>query len=103
MAANPNDAPRHYYSLDEYFALEQASDARFEYWDGDIFYMSGAGIVHNRVAINIHFRLWLGLEGRSCSVFLLETGVQECLLVAQDKPQVDRYLRQADGNWSRED
>ncbi len=43
MATRPKDAPRHYYSLDEYFALEQASDARFEYWDGDIVCMSGGG------------------------------------------------------------
>ncbi len=37
MAANPKDLPQHYYSMDEYFALEHAGDARFEYWDGDIF------------------------------------------------------------------
>jgi hypothetical protein len=35
-AAMPDHPPRHFYSLDEYFALEQASDARFEYWNGDI-------------------------------------------------------------------
>jgi hypothetical protein len=27
MATNPKDVPRHYYSLEEYFALEQASGA----------------------------------------------------------------------------
>jgi hypothetical protein len=41
MATNSKDVPRHYYSLNEYFALEQAGDARFEYWDGDIICMSG--------------------------------------------------------------
>ena len=35
MASNHEDIPYHYYSPDEYYALEQASDARFEYWDGD--------------------------------------------------------------------
>ena len=41
MATNPQEIAWHYYSLDEYFALEEVSDARFEYWDGDIQCMSG--------------------------------------------------------------
>jgi hypothetical protein len=32
--------------LDEYFALEHAGDARYEYWDGDIFCMSGGTRQH---------------------------------------------------------
>ncbi|HEX8284922.1 MAG TPA: hypothetical protein VF588_16285 [Pyrinomonadaceae bacterium] len=43
MATNPKDVPQHYYSLEEYFALEDASDARFEYWEGDIVCMSAVG------------------------------------------------------------
>ena len=46
MATNPKDVTQHYYSLEEYFALEDASDARFEYWDGDIRCMSGGGLAH---------------------------------------------------------
>jgi hypothetical protein len=30
MAVNRSEIPRHYYSLDEYLALEQSSDARFD-------------------------------------------------------------------------
>ena len=30
MATNPKDVPQHYYTLEEYFALEKASNARFE-------------------------------------------------------------------------
>ena len=45
MATSLKDMPRHYYSLDEYFALEQASDARFEYWDGDIVSDLCAGLI----------------------------------------------------------
>ena len=36
MVASLKDFPRHYYSLEEYFALEKVGEARYEYWDGDI-------------------------------------------------------------------
>src|ERR1700755_2717172 len=69
MATNPKDMPRHYYSLNEYFALEQASDARFEYWDGDIVCMSGGSRAHYRISSNIHFALALGVRGGGCQAF----------------------------------
>jgi Uma2 family endonuclease len=69
MATNPKDMPRHYYSLDEYFALEQASDARFEYWDGDILCMSGGSRAHYRISSNVHFALAIGVRGGPCQAF----------------------------------
>lgn len=72
MATNPKDVPRHYYSLNEYFALEQAGDARFEYWDGDIICMSGGSRTHYLISSNVHFSLALGLRDAPCKVF---TGV----------------------------
>jgi Uma2 family endonuclease len=69
MATNPKDAPRHYYSLAEYFALEQASDARFEYWDGDIVCMSGGSLAHGMISSNIHGSLVTGLRGKGCRPF----------------------------------
>lgn len=53
MATNPKDVPQHYYSLEEYFALEDASDARFEYWDGDIICMSGGSRAHGTIGSNV--------------------------------------------------
>jgi Uma2 family endonuclease len=69
MATNPKDMPRHYYSLDEYFALEQASDARFEYWDGDIVCMSGGSRAHGTISSNVHFALATGVRGGRCRTF----------------------------------
>lgn len=63
MATNPKDVPRHYYSLEEYFALEQASDARFEYWDGDIVCMSGGTRAHGMICSNVHGALVIALRG----------------------------------------
>ncbi len=69
MATNPKDVPRHYYSLGEYFALEQASDARFEYWDGDIVCMSGGSLAHYQICSNVHGSLVIGLRGGRCRAF----------------------------------
>lgn len=69
MATNPKDVPRHYYSLEEYFALEKASDARFEYWDGEIVAMSGGTRAHYRISGNVHLALALGVRGGRCQAF----------------------------------
>lgn len=69
MATNPKDAPRHFYSLDEYFALEHAGDARYEYWDGEIICMSGGSKEHLRVSDNVFFRLRQKLGNARCQAF----------------------------------
>jgi Uma2 family endonuclease len=75
MATNPKDVPQHYYSLEEYFALEDASDARFEYWDGDIVCMSGGSRAHGTISSNVHFALALGLRGGRCRAFTGDVAV----------------------------
>lgn len=69
MASNPKDVPQHYYSLEEYFALEDASDARFEYWDGDIICMSGGSRAHHIISSNILASLVMALRGGRCKLF----------------------------------
>lgn len=69
MATNPKDVPSHYYTLEEYFALEQASDARFEYWDGDIVCMSGGSRAHGMISSNVHGSLVIALRGGRCRAF----------------------------------
>jgi Uma2 family endonuclease len=75
MATNPKDVPYHYYSLDEYFALEEASDARFEYWDGDIYCMSGGSKEHGIISFNVVFALGLKLRGGPCKPFTGDTAI----------------------------
>ena len=75
MATNPKDVPQHYYTLEEYFALEDVSDARFEYWDGDIVCMSGGSRAHGTISSNVHFALALGLRGGRCRAFTGDTAV----------------------------
>jgi Uma2 family endonuclease len=69
MATKPKDVPQHYYSLEEYFALEDASDARFEYWDGDIVCMSGGSRAHGTIGSNVHYALAAGLRGGRCRAY----------------------------------
>lgn len=77
MVTNRRDLPQqHYYTPDEYFALEQTGDARYEYWDGEIVCMSGGTREHSLISGNIFFRLRLGLEGRECTPFTSDQAVK---------------------------
>jgi Uma2 family endonuclease len=57
------------YTLDEYLALERASDARLEFWDGEVFAMSGGTLGHERVMGNVFDLLRNQLRGSECTVF----------------------------------
>ena len=61
--------PQHSYTLEEYFALERASEVRYEYWQGDIFAMSGASPAHVQIQINLITLLRSQLRGRPCRLF----------------------------------
>jgi Uma2 family endonuclease len=61
--------PQHGYTLEEYFALEQASEIRYEYWQGEVFAMSGASPAHAQVQVNLITMLRVQLRGRPCRVF----------------------------------
>jgi Uma2 family endonuclease len=76
MAANPSDKPRHFFTLDEYFALEHAGDARYEYWDGDIVCMSGGSRAHGRIVGNVFYWLSARLIGGPCQVFTGDTAIR---------------------------
>ncbi|MFN7926894.1 MAG: Uma2 family endonuclease [Blastocatellia bacterium] len=69
MVANLKDLPRHYYSLEEYFALEKVGEARYEYWDGEIVCMSGGTKQHAIITSNIHGEFKAKLKGSKCRAF----------------------------------
>lgn len=58
------------YSLEEYFALELASEEKYEYFDGEIFNMSGGSPEHEDVIGNIYSTLKVKIRGSGCRVFL---------------------------------
>lgn len=57
------------YTLDEYLALERESDARLEFWDGEVFVMSGGTLGHERILRNAYDSLHAELVGTGCEVF----------------------------------
>src|SRR5205085_7444490 len=88
MAANPKDTPRHFYTLDEYFALEQVGDARYEYWDGEIACMSGGSRQHGRIAGNVYFTLRQQLTGGQCETFTADLPIKTPRLPPYRYPDV---------------
>lgn len=61
--------PQRRYTLDEYLALERESDTRYEFWQGEIFAMSGGTLHHDRIMGNIFDLLRAQLRGQGCEVF----------------------------------
>ena len=61
-------APRRY-TVEEYFALEEQSEARYEYLDGGVFAMAGADISHNLIIGNFYAGFRQALRGNPCRVF----------------------------------
>ena len=45
------------YSEQDYLALDQASDIKYEYAAGEVFAMSGATRIHNLIVSNVHLSL----------------------------------------------
>jgi Uma2 family endonuclease len=61
--------PKHYYTLEEYLALERESEVRYEYWNGEIFAMSGGTLAHELSMDNVFSLLRTQLSHRDCHVF----------------------------------
>ncbi|MGH9944774.1 MAG: Uma2 family endonuclease, partial [Pyrinomonadaceae bacterium] len=60
--------PEQRYTLEEYFALELASEDKYEFWDGRVFCMSGASFAHNQITRNLLTHLDSQLRERGCQV-----------------------------------
>lgn len=58
-------------TTEEYLKFERGSEIRHEYYNGEIFAMTGAKVNHNRIASNINRFLGNQLADRSCDVFRL--------------------------------
>lgn len=65
MAANPERR----YTLEEYLELDRTSEERFEFWDGEVFCMSGASQAHDRILVNCIVALSAKLDAAKCRVF----------------------------------
>lgn len=63
-------APKYnYVSPEEYLEMERASEAKHEYYNGEIFAMSGASISHNDIFHNVYGSLINFLKGKNCKPY----------------------------------
>jgi Uma2 family endonuclease len=53
-------------STDEYLALDRASPEKHQFWDGEVFAMSGASLAHNLIVGNLLMHLGHALRGSGC-------------------------------------
>jgi Uma2 family endonuclease len=65
MAANPERR----YTLEEYLELDRTSEERLEFWDGEVFCMSGGSDAHLEIEVNLVAYLSPQLRERGCRVF----------------------------------
>ena len=61
--------PQHKYTLEEYFALELASEEKYEFWNGEVFCMSGVSLAHSQIESNLVSGLRNRLDAHGCRVF----------------------------------
>ena len=59
----------HYFSVEEYFQLEEMSETKHEYYNGQIFDMVGASRNHDFITGNIYLSLRRRLDGTPCDVY----------------------------------
>lgn len=57
------------YTFEEYLALEQAEDIRYEYWDGEVFAMAGTTKRHNTLVQSISRLLYPFARRNGCQVY----------------------------------
>lgn len=56
-------------TIEEYLEFENAAVEKHEYYQGEVFAMSGAKITHNRIARNAFSSIIQFLKGKSCEPF----------------------------------
>jgi Uma2 family endonuclease len=61
--------PRRHYTLADYFAIEEMSPVKHEFFRGEIFAMAGASVEHNLITGNLLSALKIALRETHCNVF----------------------------------
>ncbi len=72
--ATPKERIR--YTVEQYLAMERASDIRHEFLDGYVYAMAGESEEHGIITNNFNGLLWTRLRGSGCRTFDKDTKVQ---------------------------
>jgi Uma2 family endonuclease len=57
------------YTIEEYLEMENAATEKHEYYQGEVFAMSGAKVPHNRIVSNLHTNIGIILKAHSCQPY----------------------------------
>lgn len=68
--------PQHHWTEKEYLSFERGSDARHEYYDGNIYAMAGASRQHVRVTGNTFANLHAQLRDKACGIYATDMRVR---------------------------
>jgi Uma2 family endonuclease len=60
---------RRQYTVDDYFSMQRGTDLKLEYFNGEIYAMSGGNVGHNRIGRNVLTLLNAALAGSSFEAF----------------------------------
>ncbi|MEA2237633.1 MAG: hypothetical protein QOC81_2357 [Thermoanaerobaculia bacterium] len=60
---------RRQYTLDDYFFMQRGLDLKLEYFNGEIYAMSGGTEAHNTISLNVASFLRGAVAGSSCRAF----------------------------------
>jgi Uma2 family endonuclease len=83
-----NPQPNPYFTPEEYFALERASDKRWEYWDGEVVCMSGGTLNHGLISGNLFNAIQNSLKSGKCRAFTGDMAVKSPALEYYRYPDV---------------
>ena len=61
--------PKPRLTLEDYLALERSADFKSEYFNGEIFAMTGASESHNTIVVNVSSEIRQQLKKRPCKVY----------------------------------
>ncbi|MFT3775337.1 MAG: Uma2 family endonuclease [Minicystis sp.] len=64
------------YTFAEYLAIDEGSEVRHEYVNGEVFAMSGGTLEHSQIAANLISTLSAQLRGRPCVVYTSDARVR---------------------------
>ena len=68
--------PKSQFTPEEYLAIDRQSEHKNEYFDGEIFAMTGASRKHNLISINVATSLNSQLADRDCEVYASDMRVK---------------------------
>lgn len=80
--------PKRRYTLEEYFDLDKNAEGNFEYFDGEIFEMSGVSPEHATIEVNLISKLNPVAGKRGCRVFPANLRIKVPVLPAYCYPDL---------------